>query len=151
MTCQILHWGMGERRWDKQAPVPWELHLPHIFLPTLTNTESPIWLLQSTDPLPPGKARNWVRRTGSHKTHMQNAAGDNSHRVSIHQSKGLLVSNHSQRQHGCITSRQVGCLAMAAAKTTCGVLHWPKRSDHTKIKRKSLEWAIFMFHVVQIR
>jgi hypothetical protein len=81
---------------------------------------------------------------------MQNAAGDNSHRVSIHQSKGLLTSNHSQRQHGCITSRQVGCLAVAAAKATCGVLHRPKRSDYTKIMRKGLEW-LSIVHVVQIR
>lgn len=139
MTCQILHWGTATG-----PPAPRKFHLPHIFLPALTNTESSIWLLQSANPLPPGKSRNWVRRTGLHKTHMQNAAGDNSHRVSIHQSKGFLAPNHSQRQHGCITSRQVGCLAMAAAKATCGVLHRPKRSDHPKIKRKSLEW---LFHV----
>jgi hypothetical protein len=42
------------------------------------------------------------------------------------------------------------CLAVAAAKATCGVLHRSKRSDHTKIEQ-SLEWLSFhMLHVVQM-
>jgi hypothetical protein len=74
---------------------------------------------------------------------MQESAGEenNSHRVSIHQSKGLLASYHRQRQHGRITSCQMRYLTMATTEATGGVLHRPKRSKHPVLHM--LEKAIY--------